>query len=97
MAGSAQGDLPLKYKFSDEEVNAAIAKALNFLDKVKCDKDRLCERATAVERAAPPITREQARIAMRTGAVSGPLEWCGSDWSKRAFAKCWMALLPRRS
>ena len=87
LAVSAQGDLPLQYKFSDEEVNAAIARALNFIHKVTCDKNRLCEPATEMEKATPPITREQARIAMRTGAVSGALEWCGSDWSNRAFAE----------
>ena len=53
LAVSAQGDLPLKYKFSDEEVNAAIAKALNFIDKAKCDKYRLCERATGSKRPRP--------------------------------------------
>lgn len=76
--------------FNRGDIQAAISRALRAAAKLKCG-DAPCEKATTEEFVTPPISEEEARIALLSGARSARLEWCGLDWRKRAYSAMMLA------
>jgi hypothetical protein len=68
-----------------DDARQTILSALRSLPEVLCGK-KPCAPATAEELAEPPVTPEEARTAMITGAKSARLQWCGLSWKDRAYA-----------
>lgn len=81
---SAQ-DIHTPPQFSEGDAKGAIIDALRRLSQVNCGRDR-CTPATPEEFATPPVQIEDARFALRTGAKSAQLAWCGLDWLTRTHA-----------
>lgn len=81
---AAQTTEDIPFISRDEARNATIA-ALKSLPEVACGR-KPCAQATASELAEPPVTPEQARMAIIAGAKSARLRWCGLDWNNRAYA-----------
>lgn len=77
--------------FSLTEASNAVIRALRALPTVKCGNE-LCAAATTEERASPPLSPEEARIVMLTGAKSARLKWCGLNWQDRAFSALMLRL-----
>jgi hypothetical protein len=84
-------DIPF---FDTEEARAAVLRALAALPKVICGREA-CAAPTAEEQADPPVTPDEARIALITGAKSARLKWCGLKWEDRAYAGLMMHLQTR--
>lgn len=78
----AADDIPF---ISRDEARATVMVALKSLPEVLCGKQP-CAPATSEELAEPPISPEEARIAMIAGAKSARLQWCGLSWKDRVFA-----------
>lgn len=70
--------------FTGRDAESAIQQALASLPNMRCGKDP-CARATPEEFAEPPVSADDARIALITGARSARLRWCGLEWKDRAF------------
>jgi hypothetical protein len=70
--------------FTGKDAELAIAQALISLPKMRCGKEP-CAAATPEEFADPPVSPDDARIALITGARSARLRWCGLEWKDRAF------------
>jgi hypothetical protein len=69
---------------SDEAVERTLQIALEQLPQAKCGGFS-CAAPTEEERAAPPLTITQARLALRAGMLSGSAEVCGLDWQRRVY------------
>ena len=78
-------DIHTPPQFSDRDAKGAIANALQLLPQVNCGAAR-CAPPAQEEFATPPVQVEDARFALRTGARSGLLAWCGLDWQTRTHA-----------
>ena len=62
---------------TDGAANESIKLALSKIHQTKCDQSKPCEAATPAEFARPPISIQDARIAMVTGIKSALAQWCG--------------------
>ena len=69
---------------SNEAVGRTLQLALEKLPEAKCGGVP-CAAPTAQEKANPPLTVSQARLALKTGLLSGSAELCGIDWQQRVF------------
>lgn len=71
--------------FGESDVKGAIAEALRAMPQVKCN-GAPCAAATPQEFATPPVTMDEARMAMIVGTKSAQLHWCGLEWQGRTYA-----------
>jgi hypothetical protein len=83
VAGQASAQ-PVDELFSDASVLRLTRLVLSNLGKARCG-GAPCAPATEAEIAAPPVTLDQARLAMRTAVASANAEHCGLDWQQRSF------------
>ena len=58
---------------------------LQNIQRALCDGFNQCTPATPDELENPPITLDQARVAMVGGARSAFVGWCGFDVDRRSF------------
>lgn len=68
----------------DESVATMLQRVLSEIQSSRCGPE-LCAPATEEEKAAPPVSTEEARRAMKVGLLSGTADYCGFDWQKRVF------------
>jgi hypothetical protein len=71
--------------FNERDVKAAITEALQAMPQVKCNGVP-CAAPTPQELATPPVSVDEARMAMYVGAKSAQLNWCGLEWQGRSYA-----------
>jgi hypothetical protein len=69
---------------NDQEVTQTLQIALTKISLAKCG-DSACQAATDEEKAKPPISIDNARMAMKAGLLSGSAEVCGIDWKGRVY------------
>ena len=69
---------------SNEAVGRTLQLALQKLPETKCG-GAPCAAPTAEEKAKPPLSIAHARLALKTGVLSGSAELCGIDWQRRVF------------
>jgi hypothetical protein len=69
---------------SNEAVGRTLQLALQKLPEAKCGGTP-CSAPTAEEKAKPPLTVAQARLALKAGVLSASAELCGIDWQRRVF------------
>ncbi len=82
----AEEPKPFDEFLTPDAVEAVRAIALDNIHLADCGAGpQTCTPATDAERADPPVTLELTESAMRTGIVSGLMEWCGLNWTLRSF------------
>jgi hypothetical protein len=69
----------------DEAARKILDLALRNIQRALCDGFNQCTPATPDELENPPITLDQARVAMVGGARSAYVGWCGFDVDRRSF------------
>jgi hypothetical protein len=72
-------------RIPDEAVRKVLDLALRNIQRALCDGFNQCTPATPDELENPPITLDQARVAIVTGARSAFAGWCGFDADRRSF------------
>ena len=68
----------------DDVVRKMIELGLKNIHRALCDGFNECKPATPLEFERPPITIENARIAVAAGARSAFARWCGFDADRRS-------------
>jgi hypothetical protein len=81
-AAQTSEDIPF---FTREDARQSVVSALRSLPEVMCGR-MPCAPSTSAELAEPPVSPEEARIAMIAGAKSARLNWCGLNWKDRAYS-----------
>ena len=70
----------------DAVVRKMIELGLKNIHRALCDGFNQCKPATPAEFEKPPISIEQARVAVATGVRSAFARWCGFDADRRSVA-----------
>src|SRR5262245_48982449 len=69
----------------DAVVERMVKLGLENIHRAVCDGFNPCAPATPQELEFPPITMDQARAALMTGARSAVARWCGLDADRRSL------------
>jgi hypothetical protein len=80
----------------DEAVRKVVDLALRNIQRALCDGFNQCTPATPDELENPPVTLDQARIAIVGGARSAFVGWCGFDADRRSFLPMMRQLRQRK-
>jgi hypothetical protein len=75
---------PSRPAIPDAVVRKMIELGLKNIDRALCDGFNQCKAATPAEYEKPPITIENARVAVATGVRSAFARWCGFDADRRS-------------
>lgn len=81
-----QATPPAESLLRDEAVSRMLHLVLDRLPEAKCGK-KPCTPATPEEKAKPPVSIEDARLALKTGILSGNAQHCGLDWKEKVFKR----------
>jgi len=77
---------PSRPAIPDAVVRKMIELGLKNIHRALCDGFNECKPATPAEYEKPPITIDQARVAVATGVRSAFARWCGFDADRRSVA-----------
>jgi hypothetical protein len=68
------------------DLAAAMRTMLERIHEAQCSPNRRCARARPEELENLPLTPGHARLAARTGMVSGLAKFCGMEWEESIFS-----------
>ena len=75
---------PAQAAIPDQAVKVMLDLGLKNIHRAVCDGFNNCEPTTPEELEVPPITIDQARVALLTGARTALAHWCGLDGNRRS-------------
>ncbi len=86
LVASVASAQPAPQTIPDPVVERMLKLGLENIHRAACDGFNSCEPATPQELEYPPITLDQARIALVAGTRTALAHWCGLDGDRRSVA-----------
>lgn len=77
---------PAEALLRDDAVARMLQLVLDRLPEAMCGTKKRCTPPTPEEKAKPPLSVEDARLAMKAGILSGNAQHCSLDWKSKVFA-----------